>query len=524
MIRFYIEATDITTSVRKPVIKSLVEDLAAVMGIEQELVIRYSGTDRMDDMQVRRGDGLLGRNHDAVAVNVDASVEYTDNTMSQTSNRPMENTHIFHDPQLGVGFAPTYARSLIRFQLGFEFPSKNAAEMQMSRFRQLASQQNRGMIHELKYDYIIPEFCIGLLHEVWTKREAVAGYGDTFKEYLDKHFRKTVGTKSNQAGTHVTFTVNEQQQRVLGFYEFEIAPEKPEAGEDRTKYILKLNYRVEYDEILSFHMAYPLVIHNQPINPLFYETAMPYTLAQRPSDPGFTVAALDFYTKNNDMLQYHKGIPVPLFDQWMPLFRPDHHRGILKILHIFDEENRVDLMDVADIDTHVALTDSFVNYMIAEREHVVHQGGAAVFLALYRHNELVKGDRYRLDCDGHLRLNEHADLRTTYRTWVALHTDPLSLGRAAIERMAKHGDFCIDYLLWFNPAISTVKPAPGAITPNTTRDTGYRVTALPQIKEDGSVDVNELTEALHLVTRQRLPTNGTPFKAADIRLMIKGDW
>ena len=130
-----------------------------------------------------------------------------------------------------------------------------------------------------------------LLEDIYELREAQEGYDQTKSKYFAITSHR-VHTISNRSGD---VFVTELQNRVLGHYDFDLVPDIPMPESEATKHVLEFRYIVEYDEPLSIFFNYPLLIHNQLLPAHHYDMTRPYELGLRPSDPGFTVAAMDFF-------------------------------------------------------------------------------------------------------------------------------------------------------------------------------------------------------------------------------------
>lgn len=505
MIRLYTEINDVYDSVRRPVIKTIITELAATLGIRRNIKVMYPGDDDPEDLPILRSgmgdpDGLGNR----VNVMVKANVEYNDNTLADTSRLPVENTPIFHDRRLGVALAPMYARVKLELDLSINFQDKSASMAQQARLRQMASQQNKGMVHELEYTYPLPDYCMELLEDIYELREAQEGYDQTKSKYFSDHFSHRVHTISNRSGEYVTLAVTELQNRVLGHYDFDLVPDIPMPESEATKHVLEFRYIVEYDEPLSIFFNYPLLIHNQLLPAHHYDMTRPYELGLRPSDPGFTVAAMDFFTKNNHVTKHYHGIPIPLNDTWIPKFTPPDQFGILRVLTRVDPNDRYFVLNLRELG-ELYIEEDILEYIKDNNDLVTNIRSAAVYVGMWRHNEIMGHQRYMVDKDLNVYTTEPMDLRMTYRLWIAYNKETHKLQRRTKLRLAKHGHFLQRYMLYMKTKVMDVHVVKGAITPRTTRDTGERYIEMPAVRKDGSMAYNEMDAALHYVAGQKTP-------------------
>lgn len=485
-----IESTHLT--VRRPVIQSVATDVMANFGLGTTFSLHYSGTDDPEDLTItdtnlRQGSGFF----ENTKIVLTSDVEYVENSRSATVHRLHENKPIFSDKELGVLIAPNYARVKCNLSFNIRCNDKNAALALKSRIRQLFQIDQRSIVHDVKYKYIVPAKVESLLTEIYTLRERVEPYGETQDEYYGKHFFDDVDIVTNLNGSGKALAVNEMQNRIIGDYDFEIAPDKPEVT-DGKRYVLNFTYTFEYDEPLSLNVMYPLIVHNQLINNSFFDNTIPYEYAMIPSRASSTVSALDYYTSNNKLTEQFKGVPVPNITDWIPKHHQRDLFGIARLIIIVEKENPRNVINLLDMDD-VELNKESIEFIKNNRSLATTYRRSPIYFSLYEGDTKVPDDALTIKEDLTIVTDFDMSLRKRYFLWIAVFEDLATMGSKDIEVLREYPTFTENVLLSLAPELSLPDTKTG------------KDNQLPSKRQDGILVKKELEEVLLKIHQKRVP-------------------
>jgi len=192
------------------------------------------------------------------------SEAFTDNGILQSAVYRPEYPSLFFDPDLGIEMRPTYG--WVRMEIGIEvnFRDKSVIQALQRKLRIRGGLLHHVQIHDLVYQYEIPESFLAFLYDAWSLREANYGYGENLADYFKRAFiHGGVVKRSNLSGSASTLAINESQDNIVGRFNEEVFYNDVE--EDGGRHRLTMEYNFEYQQPLAVVMTYPLFIHNQRI-------------------------------------------------------------------------------------------------------------------------------------------------------------------------------------------------------------------------------------------------------------------
>lgn len=476
-------------TVVRPVIQSVATDLMANFGLGTSFTLHYSGTDDPEDLVVtdsrntRHGTGFF----ENTKVLLTSDIEYVENSRSATVHGLTENKPVFLDNDLGLLVSPNYARSKVILSFQIRCNDKTSAYALKSRIRQLFQIDHKCLYHDVKYMYLIPNILNDLLTEIHTLRETQGAYGEDLGKYYKDHFISDVGSVSNKTGSFTQLSVREHQNRILGNYDFIIAPEKPEVT-DSKRYVLNFNYEFEFDEPISFNVKYPLIVHNQLISSKYFDNTIPYELAMIDSKPSQTLNALDFYTRNNELTQPHKGLPIPTINDWAPVGHQGSLIGIARLIVICDEDKpyeTINLLDLGDVE----LNTPTIDFIKDNKERVLSYRRAPIYISLYEDGiRIPDSDIYMTD-DLTIMTKFRMSVRSRYNMWISAYEDLFIMNPSDIDRLRYHVEFTENILLAQAPELARA-------------NSKYK---LPGVRADGVMLKDELLKVLEMLYSKKIP-------------------
>ncbi len=358
----------------------------------------------------------------------------------------LDNTCIFKDKALGVYLVPVYTNTDLELEISFRSTDKSTAERWRNEYHQRIATNRAGLIHTVTYNYLIPEEYKTLLRHIHALRENQAGYGQTFDEYIDQHFEKTVNETTTQAGTEARWTVSENQTRVIGHFDFEAGPEESRKNGEGSANEVTFTYQVKYGAPLGVAADYPLLVHNQQIDPIWINTAENY------NDPAIdldiqraksTRAIMHFERWNQVVMTKEAGFRFPAYHEFFPVTVADSTIQVASVLigcnPPADDGSNRNLMNLAELDEDLCLSEDFLKFCKHEHKHLNTYGLSFVCVDVYIDGFPLHNARYHVDEDLNIWLNEEPDLRKTYYVRLSLVTDPYILTNRTRDRMREMG-------------------------------------------------------------------------------------
>lgn len=268
MPKVSIMTPELNSAVIRPSILDIVRQVQSITGIPKDSRILFIGD---NEASYQRGSTMSAaqneRDRTSFSYNNQLSIDiestFNEGNVFSTAVRQVEHIPIFNDPSLGIIVKPIYSKN--DFVINFKYRSASHTEGLKWRdsIRTHISMMRDVNLHDITYHYLIPAEYIHILKEIHRRRELVDGYGDDLDTYLAAHASTKITAISNQTGTKVGLAVQETQMRILGLYDFQIAPEKPEKDGEASAWVTSFAYKVSFDVPIAVNMEYPIMIHNQ---------------------------------------------------------------------------------------------------------------------------------------------------------------------------------------------------------------------------------------------------------------------
>lgn len=264
---------DITQSVMRPVVADIAQQVMEWTKINNASL--YFPSD--DGYLTSAGTGLDNTNDRLMRSSNQRRVEISykttpaeDQYITDITGR-RGNTPVFMDQALDMWVVPSYMTSQITIDFEFKTNSKEEAR----RWRDDASARYRqgrySLQHQLTYCYNLPLPVWEIINEVYSKREAVAGYGQTFEQWLNQCASNRLTVISNETGTQMDLTVAEKQDRVQGYFSFQAIPDDWEKETDSGLYVVRFSFNFVYQRAATVDVRYPVIVHQQLLAHPFIE-------------------------------------------------------------------------------------------------------------------------------------------------------------------------------------------------------------------------------------------------------------
>lgn len=469
-------------SVSRRVYKSVIDNVIRITGMDVDRVELRGDLAVATQPGGELGDkGKSNRYQHEGRVIVTGRETYRDSEVINAATRHPDAQPIFEDQTLGIHIKPIYSYTDVELVFLYRAKSKQEAMVWRDDIKIRLADNRQQHLHELEYHYPVPAWCSVFLKEVYEKREAVGGYGDTLGDYLRNHYTKRATVVVAQDGDlkKSLLVIAEKQIGVQGWFDF-IEPVEEEKNEDGPTYNIQFSYKFNYKKPLEVNAQYPLVIHNQLIDAKFIPKPFHEDPDKKLSYRGDFKFALDtFDYAVRQPARPIGGIMIPDFDEWIPEQVPNYTTTFISWMTVIEPKDLqlfFGEQDVLDTGFHP----SILAYMRRNVKNLGRKGQCALYFTLYRDGAPIA------DGDLEFTLTEKAftirsismpDIRQRYHLRLSfctngslyteaamqeLHTDGMTTLRmfhtvvnkldveaAQAEYMTEEGELSIPYIKWF---------------------------------------------------------------------------
>lgn len=439
-----LEVPETYDSITRPIVTGMVKDLIDQFGLPNDTSIRYLGN---VGEAAQRGSQLTDHRSGSSfpfteRVDVNLEEQYLEEGVLNTSVKRHDNNPVFLDPQLLVSMKPVYVKTEATITFRYRTQSKTQAHQWRDALRRRMTQGTQANLHELIYHYPIPGIIHKILEEIHSKRETVAGYGDSFTDWLRNHYDSRMTVLSNLDGSRGIVAIPEKQIQVQGWFSFESEPDQPDKDNEGDAWIVEFNYTFQYDKVTSVVLDYPIVVHNQLLDDKYidFEKAYnPYNVPRRPSHTGRLNDAFSRINYNPDSA--FKGVNLPTFDDWTPRGKSKRDTPIFTSLIGVELDNPtqiVNLMELGDI----SLTQSVINFIFRERQYLTTYLASVFHITFYKGRMPVSAEDIYID--EHLNVVARAPLdpRDVHHVRLSVIHDLKNLSARAKEALRRDPEVC----------------------------------------------------------------------------------
>lgn len=451
--------------VTRPVTFDVIRRICKQTGIPENTPIFFPSK---EEVGAQKGSTLEAQNNTPVFNQTSLiAIEVTenfleDNALSVAINRA-EHKHLFNDEKLNINIRPIYAT--VEVSIAVIYRSKNKAEAKKwlnGMFGRFARGGNDPLF-AVTYSYVIPEEFPFIINKLHGYREAVAPYGEDWDTYFKAHASKRLHWVVNNAGNNGAWTCGESQTGIVGWFDFEVAPEEPEREGDGSNYVTSFSYKFHYEKPIQCSLAYPLVVHNQVLpttlrpttaeqdkvdddKVLSYRSSSIYFLSE------FSISAERYRVSRN------QGYGIPDFDEFVPAqVIPDTRRVFTVMLTIDNPTTPRLLFNLKQLGK-TKITDTILDFIKSERTFVTKTYRSLLLFTLYVNNDIARGEALMIDEDLNVFMTFDPDLRTTYHVRLGLLLNLDNLTSEDIDRIREKGDAVYDIISAIDPNLPEDMP------------------------------------------------------------------
>jgi hypothetical protein len=445
-------------TVTRPVIYDILSQVRRRMRLPESVEIRYYGEDgaapQLDSLLVK---DPKQTNKWAHTENLYIEITESDppEYIGQIAVIAPDNQRIFADYSLGVYLRPVYAMTRVEVKIAYQAPDQNRAEKWRNEMRTRAGQGAWTYLHTASYSYCIPDPFAELLGVIHKRREAVAGYGDNFTEYLMKCITNRARIVTNLTGEKQVLAIAEEEVQIQGYFTNSGAPDRAVKDEESGRWNSEVTYIFEYEKPIEMVMNYPIMIHNQLLPAIYRPRLLENSFTQAFKRMGQNAAAFQAYTAQNQILQYYgnRGVQIPEFDNFIatPL-QAGTVRAFMALAAISPTDLR-SLLNLNQLGMFNVHTDVLKFMVESEWRFMAVEFQSILQLTYYKNVNIQSQDSLVVDSALNVSLVEDGDLRCSYRIRLGMMADFNLLNPVALTRLKAYPAAALRIINAINAAI-----------------------------------------------------------------------
>lgn len=454
--------SDTEQTVTRPIVYSVIGQIMDITKIRSDAIIMFTG-----DSNVYSSAGSTidsDKNKEALfsasnILHVDVTYDQNDEDINTMDAYGMYTYPIFNDRKLDVTISPIYNKIDVTISFSYRTTSKTEAIRWRNDIRMRLTQMREVNLHSIDYSYSIPLPYLVLLKEIHTLRENIAGYNETFTEYIKLHGSDAITLMSDISGNDISLTLAETQSRIVGIYDVDPIPEKPEKNSDESIWTVSFNYKFTYDKPIAASMKYPITVHNQPL-PLKYvdfdEDSINLNRKNLVKDHRLNDIG---YFEYDEI--YNRHIPdkyylrLPEFDDYILDQLVKGSATVFVALSGMDKDSNNIILNLNELGD-VIIDKEILKFIVESEYKYIHKPWHSILnISIYRDNGLLEYESVKCDKDLNLILRTKPDLRKQYRVRFSIICDINMLSDEAIRRLRDYPKAFVKIIGSINELLAT---------------------------------------------------------------------
>lgn len=451
---------DIEQSVARPIIFSILDQVFEITQLSKETHIYYAGKRNVIQSPGTSIDDVNGKDarfsSDRYTF-IDVDEKYAIDAVQETFVHAFEHRPVFEDQKLKLSLRPIYTTSDVVINIRYRSPSETEVKRWMAEMLLKTARGRDISLHDVKYTYPLPYPFVGLIEDIWSLREKVEGYNESFKDYFEKHASDRLTILANRAGEMRHLAISEKQTRIQGFFDFVGVPESPTRDDASGTWELSFSYKFSYQRPDAVYLHYPISVHNQ----LLPEKYLNYINTE--PDPYFQNK---YYSKSYEALSLFEGdhiamatrepypyITLPSFDDFKMETTAPGTATVLTAL-CFVEDDKHTLMDLKELGDY-EIDSEILNFLKTESPYTTKLFHSFFYISVYRDEFPINDIEIELTSDLILRSKKPLDLRRVYHVRVSMLIEIGMAIQPALDRLSLYPSTLVKVLGAINELLKT---------------------------------------------------------------------
>jgi hypothetical protein len=459
MPNIVVELPETYSSITRPAITQVAKQLIEIMRLPPDTGFEFFGMaeSQFQPQTTLTDTGIQNKFPFNGRINIEADEQYIEDRTLTSAVKKDNVQFVFYDQRLDVFVKPVYVSCEVTISFRYRAQDRTQAEKWRDEFRVRSSQGRAELLHEIDYHYPIPDSIALILHQIFTMRETVAGYGETLEQWVQEHISGRATTLRTQAGTQPLLAIAERQASIVGGFNFVAQPEKGQKAAEGAPWETGFDYTFMYDKVVAVMAHYPVVIHNQMVDEKFRPNVPVYELVKRARRPSNERFLYDYYTRlYKERLQPLARNRIPSFDDWMPNWLVPRTSPVLELLLGVDENDPHDLVNLNNLGDF-AFSAAALRFLIKEAPFISKYTQSVFNFQLYRWDKPMPDETVLMDAALNVRSSYELTLRDVQHLRLCLVTDLSILTREALDRIRKDPEFAIELIKTLYPRVDTSK-------------------------------------------------------------------
>lgn len=440
MPKFMLTVPETELSVTRPVILDITRQIMQQTGISNKTHIFFPG----DHERGPQPNSLISESdesdmfpfNDRVSIEVDESFN-SDRILSEAVYEP-EHLFIFRDDATEIAIKPVYSMADITINVKYRAKDKPSGQRWVNDLRTRIGMRQDERFHKVDYHYMVPGEMVTILRELHRMREAVEGYGESFERYLEENASPRLTIITNLAGQQGRYAISESQQRIIGYFDFDGAPEKGSKEDDGDTWTVSFSYKFSFEKPIACVMAYPLVIHNQLVEQAFRPNEPFPDPEDRPTSRTASMAAWEKFEVGVAPPALFEGIAVPHFDEFLPASVPFKTKRLVTMMTLLDPDQPGMLVSADEINS-LGINPIVLHFMRGEATFMNRRYQSIFQIDLYQSDAIIPQNILSMSKFLQISHKEELSMRKYYHVRLSVVEDLRLLPKAALERLRHNG-------------------------------------------------------------------------------------
>lgn len=473
------ELREVQKNITRPVVDTIVRDYFDLLGLNGSTVeVRYKG----DAEALSVPGSTLNDKQTFVRLSTDERLEveyeedYDENAVRSTPIHRIESPYIFKDPTTGVMVCPVRQEMKSTITLRIHAADKQRLEILLRKYKTLISRDVDQMSHKLSYSYDVPPSILACLIDVYSLRENIAGYMDSFEDWFTLNFVPNKVTAYTLDGKNPVCKIAESSIRAVTYFEDGDEIPKKDKEDDAGGWFAEIRLGFFWQRVESMTVYYPIMIHNQimPSQYLLVDTEKalfggqyndplymhhPTVGEREPGRGGLRTELLsrfgNAYRGSRANMTFN-GVHDPVYDEWVEPTKGGPYNGYTTFIRqlVVKDFNDPTYLQTLGSFWHYELSEHALDYIRGTKDTINKSLQNVFSITPYRGSTVMNQFELKIDDDFNIHYKQEIGDRENFHILYSICTDPSLLTEEALETLGCYPHFFYDYLFLINPDIA----------------------------------------------------------------------